>query len=153
LVSKVVDAAILSPPYTSMATLAGYVDLGDTFDIGDVQGGLVTTAKRVQEHRDQVKAVIRGILRSLDYISSHEDEVISYLQKHFNLDRRVALGSYGILKRVFNLEGDIDELLLKSVLDRMKKDAKIIEDVPLDRIVDLSLVREVQSELKGRRRR
>src|SRR2546425_981546 len=28
LVGKVVDAAILTPPYTSMATLAGYVDLG-----------------------------------------------------------------------------------------------------------------------------
>jgi ABC-type nitrate/sulfonate/bicarbonate transport system substrate-binding protein len=39
LVSKVVDAAILSPPYTSMATLAGYPELGNTYDVRDLQGG------------------------------------------------------------------------------------------------------------------
>ena len=39
--AKAADAAILTPPYTSMATLAGYVDLGNTFDVRDLQGGIV----------------------------------------------------------------------------------------------------------------
>lgn len=153
LVGKVVDAAILTPPYTTMATLAGYADLGDTFDLGDVQGGLVTSARRVREQRGEVKAVIRAILRTLDHIAANEDEVLDYLQRQFNLDRQVAAGSYGILKRVFSMGGDIDEALLKSVIERMKKDSKITEEVPMDRIVDLSLVREVQAELKSKRRR
>lgn len=38
LVGKAIDAAVLSPPYTSMAILAGYVHLGDAFDLRDVQG-------------------------------------------------------------------------------------------------------------------
>ncbi|MBI4490993.1 MAG: ABC transporter substrate-binding protein [Deltaproteobacteria bacterium] len=153
LIGKVVDAAILSPPYTIMATLAGYVDLGDTFDVGDVQGGLVTTAKRVREQRGEVKAVIRAILRALDYISGHENEILDYLQRQFNLERQVAAGSYGILKRVYSMGGDIEEALLKSVIERMKKDSKITEEVPMDRIVDLSLVREIQSELKSKGRK
>lgn len=153
LIGKVVDAAILSPPYTIMATLAGYVDLGDTFDVGDVQGGLVTTARRVREQRGEVKAVIRAILRALDYISGHENEILDYLQRQFNLERQVAAGSYGILKRVYSMGGDIEEALLKSVIERMKKDSKISEEVPMDRIVDLSLVREVQSELKSKGRK
>jgi ABC-type nitrate/sulfonate/bicarbonate transport system substrate-binding protein len=150
---KVVDAAILSPPYTSMATSAGYVDLGDTFDVGDVQGGLVTTARRVQEQRAQVKAVVRGVVRTLEYISRHEDEVLDYLHKQFGLDRQVAVGSYGILKRVFSMNGDIDDELLKSVIERMKQDGRITEEIPLSRIADLSVVREVQSELKGKARK
>jgi ABC-type nitrate/sulfonate/bicarbonate transport system substrate-binding protein len=153
LMGKVVDAAILSPPYTSMATSAGYVDLGDTFDVGDVQGGLVTTARRVQEQRAQVKAVVRGVVRTLEYISGHEDEVLDYLQKHFGLDRQVAVGSYGILKRVFSMNGDIDDELLKSVIERMKQDGKITEEIPLSRIADLSVVREVQFELKRKGRK
>jgi ABC-type nitrate/sulfonate/bicarbonate transport system substrate-binding protein len=153
LMGKVVDAAILSPPYTSMATSAGYVDLGDTFDVGDVQGGLVTTARRVQEQRAQVKAVVRGVVRTLEYISGHEDEVLDYLQKQFGLDRQVAAGSYGILKRVFSMNGDIDDELLKSVIERMKQDGRITEEIPLSRVADLSVVREVQSELKGKGRK
>jgi ABC-type nitrate/sulfonate/bicarbonate transport system substrate-binding protein len=153
LMGKVVDAAILSPPYTSMATSAGYVDLGDTFDVGDVQGGLVTTARRVQEQRAQVKAVVRSVVRTLEYISRHEDEVLDYLHKQFGLDRQVAVGSYGILKRVFSMNGDIDDELLKSVIERMKQDGRITEEIPLSRIADLSVVREVQSELKGKARK
>src|SRR5262245_38385287 len=60
LVAQAADAAILSPPYTTMATLAGYVYLGDAFDMADVQGGLVTTTRRLQEQPGQVKAVLRG---------------------------------------------------------------------------------------------
>ncbi len=152
LVGKVVDAAILTPPYTSMATLAGYVDLGDTFDVGDVQGGLVTTARRIQEERTQVKAVVRALVRTLEYISSHEDEVLDYLQRQFGLDRPVAAGSYGVLKRVFSMNGDIDDGLLKSVIERMKQDSKITEEISAGRIVDLSVVREVQSDLKSKRK-
>jgi ABC-type nitrate/sulfonate/bicarbonate transport system substrate-binding protein len=148
LVGKAVDAAMLTPPYTSMATLSGYSDLGDAYDIGDVQGGLVTTVKRLQEQREQVKAVVRGTLRSLEYIAGNEQEVTSYLQKQFNLDRPVAIGSYEILKRVFSIGGNIDESLLKSITERMKKDSKITEEVPTERLVDLSLLREIQSELK-----
>src|SRR5213594_1165790 len=152
LLGKVVDAAILTPPYTSMADLSGYVDLGDTFDVGDVQGGLVTTARRIQEERAQVKAVVRALVRTLEYISSHEDEVLDYLQRQFGLDRQVAAGSYGVLKRVFSMNGDIDDGLLKSVIERMKQDSKITEEISAGRIVDLSLVREVQSDLKSKRK-
>lgn len=120
---------------------------------GTSRGGLVTTTRRVQERREQVRAIVRATLRSLDYIAGHEDEVIDYLEKQFNLDRRVATGSYGILKQVFNMDGDIEEPLLKSVVERMKKDSKITEEIPMDRIVDLSLVREAQFELRSKRRK
>ena len=51
LLAKAADAAILSPPYTSMATLAGHPDLGNTFDVRDLQGGLVTRVSHIQDRR------------------------------------------------------------------------------------------------------
>jgi hypothetical protein len=141
---------ILSPPYTSMATVAGYVDLGNAFEIRDIQGGLVARLDQLQGKREQAKAVIRGTLRSLDYIVTHEAEVVKYLQREFILDPRVAAESYKIIKQVLNTEGDVEETVLKAVVENMKRDAQITAEVPLDRVADLSLLREVKAELQSK---
>jgi hypothetical protein len=73
LLGKAADAVILTPPYTSMATLAGYVDLGNTYDVRDLQGGLVARAPYLQERREQVKAVIRATLRSMDSLREERE--------------------------------------------------------------------------------
>lgn len=151
LTAKAIDAVVLTPPFTSMATVTGHVELGDAFDMRDIQGGLMTRARHIAEHRDQVKAVIRGAVRSMDYISRREDEFMDYVQKEFNIDRRVAAPSYAILKRVLTIDGDIDEPVLKSLVDNMKQDVKVTEEVPPDRIVDLAPLREVQQELNIKR--
>lgn len=153
LVGKAVDAVILSPPYTSMATLAGYVDLGNAFEMRDIQGGFVARADHLQQKREQAKSMVRAILRSLDHIVKNESEVIAYLQKEFGLDPKVAGDSYRIIKQVLNTEGDVEEPVLKSVIETMKKDAQVTMDVPLARIADLSLLREVKAELQGRGKR
>ena len=114
------------------------------------QGGLVARLDHLQDKREQAKAVVRAILRSLDYIVKHEAEVVKYLQKELNLDPRVAADSYRIIKQVLNIEGDIEEPVLKSVLENMKKDAQVATDVPLDRIADLSLLREIKAELQSK---
>ena len=97
--------------------------------------------------------MVRAILRSLDYIARNESESVGYLQKEFGLDPRVAGDSYKIIKQVLNTEGDVEEAVLKSVLETMKKDTQVTADVPLDRIADLSLLREVKAELQGRGKR
>jgi ABC-type nitrate/sulfonate/bicarbonate transport system substrate-binding protein len=153
LVGKAVDAAILSPPYTSMATLAGYVDLGNAFDMRDIQGGFVARADHLQQKREQAKAMVRAILRSLDRIVKNESEAVGYLQKEFGLDPKIAGDSYKIIKQVLNTEGDVEEPVLKSVIETMKKDAQVTADVPLDRIADLSVLREAKAELQERGRR
>ncbi len=120
LLGKAVDAAIISPPYTSMATLAGYVDLGNTFDVRDLQGGLVARVPYIQERHEQVKSVIRATLRSMDSIVKNEAEVIPYLQKDFALEPKIAADTYKILRQVVNTDGDIEEPVLKSIVDKIR---------------------------------
>jgi ABC-type nitrate/sulfonate/bicarbonate transport system substrate-binding protein len=150
LLAKAVDAAILTPPYTSMATLAGYVDLGNTFDVRDLQGGLVARAPYLQDHREQVKSVIRGTLRSMDSIVKNEAEVIPYLQRDFGLEPKIAADTFEILKQVVNSDGDIEEAVLKSIIDKIKQESGISAEIPMDRLVDLSLLREARAELRKR---
>jgi len=150
LLGKAADAVILTPPYTSMATLAGYVDLGNTFDVRDLQGGLVTRAPYIQERREQVKAVIRATLRSMDSLVKNENEVIPYLQKDFGLEPKIAADTFKILKQIVNADGDIEESVLKSIIDKIKQESDIAGEMPHDRLVDLSLLREVRAELRKR---
>jgi NitT/TauT family transport system substrate-binding protein len=150
LLGKAADAAILSPPYTSMATLAGYVDLGNTFDVRDLQGGLVARAPYLQDHREQVKSVIRGTLRSMDSVVRNEAEVIPYLQRDFGLEPKIAADTFKILKQVVNSDGDIEEAVLKSIIDKIKQESGVSSEISIDRLVDLSLLRETRAELRKR---
>lgn len=148
LLGKATDAAILSPPFTSMAVLAGYPDLGNTFDVRDLQGGLVARLSHIQERRDQVRAVIRATLRSMESLVKNESEVIVYLQKDFGLEPRIAADTLKILKQVVNTDGDIEEPVLKSIVDKIRQESGYVAEVPLDRVVDLTVLREVQKELR-----
>jgi ABC-type nitrate/sulfonate/bicarbonate transport system substrate-binding protein len=148
LLGKAADAAILSPPYTSMATLAGYPDLGNTFDVRDLQGGLVARLAHIQDRREQVKAVIRGTLRSMESIVKNRGEVISYLQRDFGLEEKIAADTFKILTQIVNTDGDIEEPVLKSIVDKIRQEAGVADEVPLARLVDLSILREVKTELK-----
>jgi ABC-type nitrate/sulfonate/bicarbonate transport system substrate-binding protein len=148
LLGKATDAVILSPPYTSMATLAGYPDLANTYDLRDLQGGLVARLPYIQEHRERVKAVIRGTLRSMDTIVKNEGEVVAYLQKDFQLEPRIAVDTFKILRQIVNSDGDIEEPVLKSIVDKIRQESGMATEISLDRLVDLSLLREVRAELR-----
>jgi ABC-type nitrate/sulfonate/bicarbonate transport system substrate-binding protein len=150
LLGKAVDAAILTPPFTSMAVLAGYPDLGNTFDVRDLQGGLVTRLSHIQERREQVKAVIRGTLRSMENLVKNDAEVIAYLQKDFALEPKIAADTVKILKQVVNTDGDIEEAVLRAIVDKIREESGISAEVPLERLVDLSILREVRGELRKR---
>jgi ABC-type nitrate/sulfonate/bicarbonate transport system substrate-binding protein len=148
LLGKAADAAILSPPYTSMALLAGHPDLGNTFDVRDLQGGLVARGGHIQDRREQVRAVVRATLRSMESIVKNQSEVISYLQRDFGLEPKIAADTFRILKQVVNADGDIEEPVLRSIVDKIRHESGIAAEVPLDRLVDLSILREVKAELK-----
>lgn len=150
LTAKAVDAAILTPPFTSMATLAGYVDMGDTFDVRDLQGGVVGRVSHVQTHREQVKAMIRAVLRSTELILKNEAEVVAFIQKDFGLEQKVAGDSYKILLKVLNPDGDIDDGTLKGIIDKIRLESGLAAEIPADRLVDLSILREVRAELRKR---
>jgi len=144
LLGKAADAVILTPPYTSMATLAGYPDLGNTFDVRDLQGGLVARMAYIQDHREQVKSMIRATLRSMDMIVRNEAEAVAYLQKDFGLEPKIAADTHKILKQVVNSDGDIEEPVFKSIIDKIRQESGITAEIPPERLVDLSLLREVR---------
>ena len=97
-----------------------------------------------------MKAMIRAVLRSTELIQKNEAEVVAYIQKDFGLEQKVAVDSYKILLKVLNPDGDIDDATLKSIIDKIRQESGISAEIPLDRLVDLTLLREVKAELRKR---
>jgi ABC-type nitrate/sulfonate/bicarbonate transport system substrate-binding protein len=104
----------------------------------------------VQTHREQLKAMIRAVLRSTELILKNEAEVVGFVQKDFGLDQKVAAESYRILLKVLTPDGDLDDVTLKSIVDKIRQESGLTAEFPTDRLVDLSILREARAELRKR---
>jgi hypothetical protein len=102
----------------------------------------------LHDHREQARAMIRATLRSMESIVKNEAEVVAYLQRDFGCEPKIATDTYRILKQIVNSDGDIEEPVLKSILEKIKQESGIAGEMPVDRLVDLSLLREVQKDLR-----
>lgn len=63
---------------------------------------------------------------------------------------KIATDTFKILKQVVNSDGGIEEAVLKSIIDKIRQESGISAEVPADRLVDLSILREVRAELRKR---
>jgi hypothetical protein len=104
----------------------------------------------IHDYREQVKSMIRATVRSMEALVKNESEVIPYLQRDFALEPKIAADTYKILRQIVNADGDIEEPVLRAILDKLKQESGIAGEVPVDRLVDLSLLREVRVELRKR---
>ena len=73
---------------------------------------------------------------------------LRFIQKDFGLDQKVAVDSYKILLKVLSPDGDIDDATLKGIIDKIRQESGLGAEIPADRLVDLSLLREVKGELR-----
>ena len=61
---------------------------------------------------------------------------------------KIAADTYKILRQIVNSDGDIEEPVLKSIIDKIRQESGIAAEIPTDRLVDLSILRAVKAELK-----
>jgi ABC-type nitrate/sulfonate/bicarbonate transport system substrate-binding protein len=58
---------------------------------GYIFSGVYFTDKFIAAHPDQVKAFLRGLIKSFDYIKAHEAKARSYLPKYTGVSQDVAM--------------------------------------------------------------
>jgi hypothetical protein len=49
---------------------------------------------------------------------------------------------------VVNADGDIEEPVLKAIIDKIRQESGFAAEIPLDRLVDLSVLREGKAEIR-----
>ena len=96
LFSGAVDASALSLPFNVIMAEKGFTELASTHELGCYPGtGLLVAVSLLKNDRDRVKKIVAALVDSLREIRSEKSVVVSYIQKKWNLQPKIADGVYG----------------------------------------------------------
>jgi ABC-type nitrate/sulfonate/bicarbonate transport system substrate-binding protein len=113
-------------------------------------GVLGTSERRIKERPDQVKKMVRAIVKSLLFIRQQPEQVTTFAQRFWKLDRKQADKSYELIVKTMSRDGSATDAAMQAALYQAKTTSKVQKDIPVAQLVDLSFLREVQLELKLR---
>jgi NitT/TauT family transport system substrate-binding protein len=140
-----IDATPLSLPFFIVAKRQGYNLLGSASDVIDMATvGIGTSTRKIQQEREQVRKMVRAQLDTLHWIKTQKIEVIPFLQRFFDLEEQIALESHAIYSRLIVDDAKPLPEAVKTVLDQQGK-----PDLPLERVIDSSIVEEVLRERRS----
>ena len=144
----IVDVAVLSPPADSEANKFGFNVLSRFYEIYKMPfTGLGTNLKKLKERPDEIKRMLKAMIRTNRFIRSNRDGTIQAMMEWMKIDRESAAATYDSTWRVFSEDGSIPESGLKLVIDQGREAMKIERAVAGTEVADLSLLREVHKEL------
>ena len=151
LFSGAVAAATLSPPYDSIAVRKGFNRLVSGPDVLPrfVENGLVTRRAQLRDNPNQVRRMLRALVRGLQYATEHPNDAVALIQKEWNLDRETSQIAYDAAMAAYNFKGEASDEIVNAAIRRSQQDAKIGQSAfaPKD-FVDWNPIRAVQQELK-----
>ena len=143
--SNVVAASVLQVPGNFMARKLGahtILSLGEYLET--LLAGLGTGSRKIDQNRDEVKRVIRGLVKSMDYMVDHRPEVVEIIQKRFaGIDRNVAEYVYALVSKYATRDGIPSEKALRNTLLGTPFEGKITS---FDKLVDFSVAREIADD-------
>ncbi|HWH79292.1 MAG TPA: ABC transporter substrate-binding protein [Candidatus Binatus sp.] len=147
-----VAGAIVTPPNDLKAEAQGFRLLVFTGDFMEdsLLGVLGTSERRIKERPDQVKKMVRAVVKTLLFIRQQPEQVTSFAQRFWKLDRKQAEKSYELIVKTMSRDGSATDAAMQAAIYQAKVTSKIQKDILPAQLVDLSFLREAQQELKLR---
>jgi NitT/TauT family transport system substrate-binding protein len=146
----VIDATVLTAPHCFVAERAGFKNLGSSRDTLPLPAvGIVTLERKIKERPDQVKKVIRTVLKSMKYLRENREEAVRTAMEWLSIDRDLAERSYDIMVPNYSYDGSIAMEGLKASIDLIaKRSAGASRKIfaPSD-MIDFSILEEARQEL------
>ena len=144
----IVDVAVLSPPTDTDAQRNGFRVLSRFYELYKLPfTGIGTNLKKLKEKPDEVKRMIRAMLKANRFVRSNREGTIQTMMDWIKVDRESATATYDSTWKIFSEDGSISESGLKLVIDQGREAMKIERPVALSEVADFSFIREVQKEL------
>jgi ABC-type nitrate/sulfonate/bicarbonate transport system substrate-binding protein len=145
-----VDAVCVSPPGPLRLAREGYNVLGGPKDlkIGSPISGVAATDMRIKNNREEAKRVLRAVIRGLRFMHEHKDETVSIMARWLNQTQEVARDSYDLILPSFSADGSTPDKTYEFAIESRKGAAKLDKAIPLAQVRDLTLLGEVQKELR-----
>jgi NitT/TauT family transport system substrate-binding protein len=144
LLSGTIDGAILPPPFNVEAEKKGFKRLASGADVyeGGITG-LSTHTDKLKDNPDQIRKMIRALLKSHSFLKSNKAESVKLISDWLKMDASVASVSYDMYLNALSEDGLVSDRALMLDIARTREAMKIKDEVPLSRVADFSLVREI----------
>ena len=109
--------------------------------------GLAASIKKLQDRPDEVKRVIRAIVKANGFIRRNRDGAIQVLVNWTKTKPEFAEAAYDSTVNAFSQDGTIPEDGLRIVVDTFRKSLNISRQVPLSEVSDSTILIDAQREL------
>ncbi len=145
-----IDATVLTAPHNFVAERAGFRSLGSSKNILPLPAvGIATLERTIKEKPEQVKKIIRALLKGMAYLKDHRDEAVGMAMGWLSMDRDLAERSYDVMLSNYCLDGVIDPAALQSSIDLLGQrqgEGKTKKRLSAKEIIDFSLLEQVRQE-------
>jgi ABC-type nitrate/sulfonate/bicarbonate transport system substrate-binding protein len=148
LLSGKLDAAIVPPPFNFEAESKGFVRLMAAADVFETSvSGLALHNDTLKEKPGQVKRMLRALLKAQNFMRGNKVESVRVIADWLKLEPGIAQSSYDIYVKGMSPNGMVPERVLESDIERARKEQNVKEAMPVNRIVDFTMLREALNEL------
>jgi len=142
-----VDATGISVPYNLPLERTGYNRLASAAEFMQaVTNGLGVSDRKIQTQPDQIKRMIRAMLNSLSYIQSHRADAVQRAMTLYKFDAATAEAAYDMLLQSIPARGIPTDKAFETVINLSREQLGLRGEVPLSKVANLSLLREVVKE-------
>jgi ABC-type nitrate/sulfonate/bicarbonate transport system substrate-binding protein len=146
-----VDATTLTLPADIHAERMGLRRLafmGDTLE--SINGGFGVSERWLQQRPDQIRKMIAIAFRGMAHARAQRQDSIALIMTKWKLEREVAEKAFDMMLKTWTDSGVASDQALQSAIDEILKVTNAKQSVPLSRVADFTLAREVYRELKTR---
>jgi NitT/TauT family transport system substrate-binding protein len=141
----VVQAVTVSPPHDLTLQKMGFHVLAGPPEIGLPASGLFTSDRLIKENPQVVRRTLRALMKANRFIADNRDQTIGVLLQWIPQSQEIAARSYDLELKATTRDGQMSDVELESLIDRLGDKKK-----PLAEVRDFSHVRQALTELAAK---
>ena len=145
-----IDATVVPVPWQAVAKKYGLAVIGYYGDVLQMPlGGLGASDDYMQKKKETVRRVLRGTLKGTAFLrqTKNKDQVIKLIADWFKVDSDIAADSYDQIILAYPPSGMTSAEVLEKDLEISRQVGAIKGNVPLSRVIDFTILEEVNREL------
>ena len=144
----VVQAAFVTPPGNLRAEAAGFKTCcGSGIYFPFPVNGIGLTEQKLKNNRDEVKKIVRALLRANRYILNNPKGAVKILSDWGRTKPEVAEDAYNDNAKNYSRNLLVSKATLENVIESTRWNVESKKNVAVDDIFDFSLVREILKEM------
>lgn len=147
--SGIVQAALLGSQGVIQGEKAGLKMIVAATDVIDsfAFSGLATSVKKVKEDPEQVRRVLRAMMKGLRYVWENKPGTVNVIENWLKLDRRIASLTYDLAVKSYSRNGEVDDRGIQLTVDMINAREKIEKKINVSDLVDYTQLREARKNL------